>query len=344
MSLNATEMKKLFNRVYKNEMIEDAETKLHDADSIKAVCQKVFGDGGRTPDPSLLHNFNNLIVEMADEVAKPMVTEMLGFFANVTSATRGDVKQIKTPNKIKAKVMWSANGSGVDLIRVAGSKSVIATPTVFTTGFYYEPLDLVTDSVVNFRALIDNLAVAKVNLYMKQISKLTAAAITATTIPAVNVISGSNTSIASYNKLASRLGRYGGRPIFISDVLMIDDLAMKQVGDATISKILPESYKGELFNALNITTIGRTTAVNLVNPFLDDTNSSVELNVQEGFMFAGEGAQKVFSVIEYAGMRQQTEQNLEDERIKIKIAQDASVVLVYPGQVGYIKDTAITLA
>jgi hypothetical protein len=343
MSLNATEMKKLFNRVYKNEMIEDAETKLHDADSIKAVCLKVFGDGGSNPDPSLLHNFNNLVVEMANEVAKPMVTEMLGIFANVVSANRGDVKQIKTPNKIKAKVMWSANGSGVDLIRVAGSKSVTAVPKVFTTGFYYEPLDLVQDSVESFRTLVDDIAMAKVRLYMKEISKLTAAAVTATTIPANNVLSGANNSITNYNKLVSRMSRLGGKPILVADSVLIDDLAMKQVGDATISKIFPESYKNELFQAMNVTSIGRSTALNLVNPFIDEANSIVELNVQEGFMFAGDSSQKVFSVVEYAGMRQNTETELEAERIKIKIAQDASIILVYPTNIAYIKDTALSL-
>jgi len=343
MSLNATEMKKLFNRVYKNEMIEDAETKLHDSDSIKAVCQKVFGDGGQTPDPSMLHQFNNLVVELAEEVAKPLVTEMLGFFANKVSATRGDIKQIKTPNKIKAKIVWSANGSGVDLIRVGGMKSIVAVPKTFTAGFYYEPLDLVQDSVNNFRALVNDLAEAKIRLYMKEISKLTSAAVSATTIPTTNVISGSNTSIIDYNKLASRLGRFGGKPVLVADTLMIDDLAMKQVSDATIGKIIPESAKIELFSAMNITAIGRTTALNLVNPFLDATNSTVELNVQEGFMFAGEASQKPFTVVEYGGMRQFTEQNMEDERIKLKLNQDASIVLVYAETLGFIKDTALTL-
>ena len=313
MSLKIEEMKKLFNRVYEDKMIEDNETKLHDSESIKAVCQKVFGDGGVNPNPALLHDFNNLVVEMANEVARPMVTEMLGFFANVTPATRGDVKQIKVPNKIKSKVMWSANGSGVDLIRVAGMKNVPAVPQTFTAGFYYEPLDLVQNSVDAFRTLVNDLAEAKVRLYMKEISKVTQAAVTATTIPTNNVVSGSNNSITDYNKLASRLARYGGRPVLVADPLMIDDLALKQVTDANLGKIIPEAYKGELLNSLNITKIGRTIAVNLVNPFIDDHNSLVELNVQEGFMFTGESAQKTFEVVEYGGMRQMTETHIEDE-------------------------------
>jgi len=341
--MNLTEMKKLFNRVYKDEMAVDAETNLHDSDTIKEICQKVFGDGGKTPNPAMLHDFNNLVLEMADEVAKPKVTQLIGILANTSTATRGDVKQIKKPNRIKAKVMWSANGSGVDLIRVAGSKPIFATPQTFTAGFYYEPLDLVNDSVENFRKLVNDLADAKIRLYMDNISKLTAAAVTATTIPENNVISGSNNSITDYNKLVSRLSRYGGRPILVADTLMIDDLAMKQVSDVTIGKIIPETLKSELLSSLNITQVGRSVAVNLVNPFLDATNSTVELNVQEGYMLASEGANKPFEVVEYGGMRQMTETDIEDERIKLKIAQDACIVLVYGELIGYLKDTALSL-
>ena len=336
-TIKSEEMKKLFNRVYFDKM------EANDPQEIKAVCEKVFGDGGKTSDPSLLHQFNNLVVEMADEVAKPRVTELIGLLANVDRQQRGNVKIIKTPAKIRAKVFWAANGSGVDLIRVAGMKQVPAVPQTFTTGFYYEPLDLVTDSVNSFNQLIEDLANAKVRLYMANIGKLTAAGITAGKIPSGNVIDGSNTSIADYNKLASRLSRYGGRPVFVADPIMIDDLAFKQVTDPTMGKVITEAYKGELLDSLNITRIGRTTAVNLVNPFVDEAGTRVELNVQEGYMFAGETGRKPFEVVEYGGMRQMTEFDIEDERIKMKIAQDAAIILVYGEILGYDKDDTLSL-
>ena len=337
------DMMKLFNRVYKNEMTVDPETEVHDEEAIKAVCAKVFGDGGRTPDPTALHQFNNLVVEMADEIAKPKVTELIGILANTSTEMRGSVKQLKLPTKAKAKVIWSANGSGVDLVRIAGQKSVMAAPKTFTTGFYYEPLDLVTDSVTNFRALINDLAEAKVRLYMKNIAELTVAAVSSAKIPANNVVSGSNTSITDYNKLVSRMARYGGVPVLVADVAMINDLAMKQPADATLGKLISDDLKDVLLSSLNITQIGRSKAINLVNPFTDAANSKVDLDPQKGYMFTGEGAQKPFAVVEYGGMRQMTEQNIEDERIKLKIAQDASIVLLYGEILGYLVDNSITV-
>src|SRR5690606_17864298 len=149
MTYDATKLKGLFSRVYKDEMINDESKGLFDEKDIKAYVTKVFGDGSANPDPSLLHQFNQLVVEIADEIAKPMVTNMLGLFANVQNRQRGQLVQVKIPQQHRARVVWSANGSGVDLVRVAGEKSKIATPHTFSTGFYYEPLDLVTDTVTN---------------------------------------------------------------------------------------------------------------------------------------------------------------------------------------------------
>lgn len=53
-----------------------------------------------------------------------------------------------------------------------------------STGFYYEPLDLVTDSIVYFNKLVNDIADAKVRLYLDKIHQLTASAITAGKIPA----------------------------------------------------------------------------------------------------------------------------------------------------------------
>jgi len=337
------EMKKLFNRVYKNEMIVDTETNLHDSESIKAVCAKVFGDGGEAPDPSVLHQFNNLVIAMADEVAKPMVTEMLSVLANTSTEQRGNVKQIKLPRTVRAKVIWSANGSGVDLVRVSGMESIPANPKTFTAGFQYQPLDLVTDSVNSFRELVNNLAEAKTRLYMSEITKLVDASVTSAKIPANNVISGSNTAIADYNKLVGRLARFGGVPVLVADVVMITDLATKIAADGALGKLISDDLKDEYLRSLNITNLGRSKAISLVNPFIDAANSKVELSPQKGYMFTGEGSQKPFSVVEYGGLRQTGETAFEDERVKIKLAQDASIILVFGTILGYIKDTALTV-
>ncbi|MEI2464999.1 hypothetical protein [Niallia taxi] len=338
MKLDAMKLKGLFSRVYNNKMEET------DSSDIKSYITKVFGDGSQTPDPSALHQFNTLVVETADEIAKPMVTNLLSLFAKVENRNRGDLVELKIPQKNKAKVVWSAAGSGVDLVRVENRKSIVAVPTHLSTGFYYEPLDLVKESEEYFRKLVNDVANAKVRLFLDKINEITATAISSGKIPSNNVVTGANLTIAQYNKVASTLQRYGGRPVFVADSLLIDYFAMQQATDSTLKNLLSEGIKDELLTSLNPSTIARTTAVNLVNPFTDETNSKVELPVNKGYMFAGGVEQKPFSIIEYGGLRQMTEQNIEDERVQIKITQDVALNLVFGEAIGIIEEqSAVTL-
>ncbi|MGK4040941.1 hypothetical protein AB0Y20_01470 [Heyndrickxia oleronia] len=334
MKLDNMKLKGLFSRVYNNQKQET------DSADIKAYITKVFGDGRQNPDPSMLHQFNNLVVETADEIAKPMVTNLLSLFAKVENRNRGDLVELKIPQKNKAKVVWSATGSGVDLVRVEGRKSIFATPAHLSTGFYYEPLDLVKESEEYFRKLVNDVANAKVRLYLDKINELTGVAISSGKIPAKNVKTGANITLAEYNKVSSVLQRYGGRPIFVGDSLLIDYFAMQQATDSTYKNLLTDGIKEELLTALNPTTIARTTAVNLVNPFTDATNSKVELPVNKGYMFAGGVEQKPFSIVEYGGLRQMTEQDIEDERVKMKITQDVAVNLLFGEAIGVIEEQA----
>lgn len=337
MALDTNKLKGLFDRVYNNTMEEN------DGRDITEFAKRVFGNGDSTPDPSMLHQFNNLVVQKADEIAKPMVTDMLSIFAKVTKAARDQVVQYEIPQKNKARVRWSANGSGVDLVRVEGKKSEVAVPRTFSTGFYYEPFGMVQNAEESVRKLIDDIANAKVRLYLDNINKLIAAAVAGGDIPAANVLSGSNLTLAQYNKLASVLARYGGRPLFVADTLMIDNFAMKQTSDSTYSQLLSDKVKDELREALNITKIARTDAANLINPFINDENNAVELPVNTGYMFAGSVSQKPFVVTEFGSLRQLTEQAMEDERVKIKLMQDADIQLIFGQAIGYVKDDTITL-
>ncbi|ARC58724.1 hypothetical protein SFC27_10980 [Bacillus licheniformis] len=334
MKLDTVKIKGLFSRVVNNKM------EATDKSDIETYIKKVFGDGTVTPDPSMLHQFNTLVVQQADEIAKPMVTNLITLFANHEQEKPGSLKLIKIPKKNKAKVIWSANGSGVDLVRVEGRENVPAVPYTLSTGFYYEPLDLVTDSVEYFNKLVNDIANAKVRLYLDKIHQLTAAAIAKGKIPPKNVAVGSNLTLQKYNEVASVLQRYGGRPVFVGDSLLIDYFAFQQATDSTYKNLLTDGIKNELLTALNPTTIGRTTAVNLTNPFTDETNSKVELPVNKGYMFAGGVSQKPFSIVEYGGLKQLTEQDIEDERIKMKITQSASVNLLFGEAIGIIEEQA----
>lgn len=337
MRYNDEKLVGLFSRV-----MNETATSLEDRDDLKAYVKKVFGDGSFNPDPSLLWQFNNLVVREADKLAKPEATQMIGLMADFQTAPVGQLVQYTIPQKHKAKVVWAAHGTGVDLVRVEGQKSKIAVPQKFQTGFYYEPLSLSQDEVEFFRKLVRDVADAKLRLYMEVIARTTQSAIASSIIPNANVITGNNLSITDYNKVASTLARYGGRPVFVGDTLLIDYFAMQQATNPTFEKLLTDGLRNELLTSLNPSTIGRTVAVNLINPFVDETNTKTELPVNQGFMFpSGQNANaKPFKVIEYGGLKQMTEQDIEDERIKVKLTQEAAIELVFPEVLGFIEEQA----
>ncbi|WP_368900848.1 hypothetical protein [Oceanobacillus oncorhynchi] len=333
MKYDTNKLKGLFSRVRKGKMEGT------DREDLKALAKKTFGEDGVLPDPAMLHQFNEVIVRVAEEEAKPVVTNLLGLFANFRSARRGTIEKIDIPRKLKARMVWTATGSGVDLQRVDGKDSVIATPRSLSTGFYYEPLSLVTGDVEQFNMLIDSVVDAKVRLYLDHITKLIPSAVGSGVVPDNNVISGDNLTIAQYNKLASTLQRVtGGRPVFLADTLLIDYFADQSQTDKGIA--FPESMKEEYLTALNPTQIGRTTAANLVNPFIDENNSVTELPVNKGYMFAGGTNRKPFEIVEYGGLRHLVDTDIEDERVKVKISQDASINLIQSNTIGVVTENS----
>jgi hypothetical protein len=333
MALDTNKLKGLFARVV------NGQTEENDVRDITEFAKRVFGNGSATPDPSMLHQFNTLVVQQADQIAKPMVSDMVGLLANYKSAQRDQIVKYDIPQKNKAKVRWSANGSGVDLVRVENKKSDIAVPKTFSTGFYYEPFGMVQDAEASIKTLVDDIANAKVRLYFAEISKLVDAAVAGGDIPAANVLAGSNLTLAQYNKVASTLSRYGGRPVFVADSLLIDYFAQQQTGSAH-KDLLTDRVREDLLRELNISQIGRTDAANLSNPFINEDNNKTELPVNIGYMLAGSTGQKPFVVTEFGGLRQMTEQDMEDERIKMKLTQDADIQLIFGQAIAQIKEDA----
>jgi hypothetical protein len=55
MTYDSKKLKGLFQRVYENKMVKDVESNTDDDRDIREYCSKVFGNGSKTPDPSLLH-------------------------------------------------------------------------------------------------------------------------------------------------------------------------------------------------------------------------------------------------------------------------------------------------
>lgn len=334
----------LMTRVYNNKMVEDTiNPELSDEVAIKALCQKTFGAGEATPDPTALHSFNTVVVQVADKVAAPQIKAVMDYIAAYkTHPANVSALMYTIPKTSKVKMVWSAAGSGVDHKRVEAGKQVPLFPVTLQTGVYYEPLTKTDRCVEDFQKLVNDIADAKVRLYLEKVREIMDKAITASKVPAKNVLSGDNLTLAQYNKLASTIARNGGKPVFVGDTLLIDYFAQQQATGT--SNLLTDGIKDELREALCPTKIGRTTAVNLYNPFLDDANAKVDFPVNTGYMVGSAATSKPFIIEEVGGLKQFTDQNSQDEMIKVTIKQQVAIDLIYGNAIGYVKEnTAVTL-
>jgi len=336
MAFNEEKLGTLFKRVMNTKAVD-----ANDETSLKAYINEVFGDG--IPSQHEMHQFNKLVIKQADEIARAKATDILEILADYVKRPTVEVYQYTIPKDHKAKVVWTANGTSVEHTRVEGQESRTATPVKLSTGFYYEPLSLVQGDVTYFQKLVNDVADAKVRLYFQTVSQLMQTAVANGDIPTVNVKVGTNLTLQDYNTVASKLLRYGGRPVFIGDVALIDHFAFQQVTDTTFKELVTDDLKAELANDLSIAKIGRTTAVSLSNPFIAGSgNTQTELPVDEGFMFAGGVNMKPFKIIEFGGMTQYTTFDPNLERVEMKITQECAFEFIQGEAVGYIQDDSVT--
>ncbi|EQC1535402.1 hypothetical protein ACY1J9_001233 [Clostridium botulinum] len=348
--MNFEKLIDLGQRVYNGKMIEekdkDGNITLSDEKDINALCQKVFNDGSVTPDPSLLHNFNNIIVRLADEVAQPRVNEFMSILANYQKANRGDVVLYKTQPKDKVDWAWSALGAGVDFIRISpNTKQIPAIGKPMQFGAYYEPLDMVKNSVEAFRKAVNDLADAKVEFFYKKVMEVIRQAVADAVIPTKQIKTAANIPLKEYRDLENRMIRLsGGRPILVGDFLLINHFADQQATDGVYSKLITDEVKDSLLSDLKITAFSRTVAFDINNPWIDLKNEKVRFDPSEGFMFAGGTKnQSPINITEFGQMRQDTRSTFEDERVLLKVTLEADITLISGRNIGYIKDDSVTI-
>lgn len=336
--------KELMMRVYNDAMIKDEKLGFDDDQAIKELCQKVFGNGNVAPDPATLHNFNNLVIQVADEVAKPQIQVILNYFAEYERMdANATLKQYVIPQNSKVRFAFSATGSGVDVKRVERGKVQYVKPMFAQLGIYYEPLTKTARCVEDFRKLVSDIADAKVRLFYDEVMKTLVSAVSTQKIPTKNVVTGTNVTLAQYNKLASTISRRANnsQPILIADRLMIDYFA--DLDKTANVNIIPEALKSEMYTALVPTKIGRTQAIQIENPFTDDDNAQVFFDVTKGYMLGAGATHKPFIIAEYGGLIQEQAQNTQDGRIKLLARQGLGIELVYGNAIGVITESTITL-
>lgn len=338
MAYNETELKGLFNRVLNTKK----EVEVKDEAFLKRYLNELFKDGN-VPSEHELHQFNTIIVQLADEISRQRTSKLFEVLADVEYVANRAVFQYELPRNHKPRIVWAADGTSVQRQRVDGNPNRIAVPRRMQGGFYYEPATLVDADVEKFQELINGIVEAKEALYWKQLSMLTSAAVTAAQIPAKNVLTGANLTLAQYRQLGDVIKRYGGRPVFVADSALISHFAQQQTGVDYVNGLSNER-KNTLFDDIEISTIANTNAVTLINPYIHGSgNTQTELPVNEGYMFAGAVNQKPFKIIEFGGLVQQSEYHYEIEQVELKFYQNVAIEFIQGEALGYIKDDSVVI-
>lgn len=219
-----TELKNLGVRVYSDTMILDEKKDKNDERDIIEICNKTFGTTlePKNPTTNNIELFNEFLVQTVEEIVEPSVKEILGLLADYDNVPAGTVKVLRFPKTVKPKFMYTAKGTGVDLIRLSGSETKkIATPESLTYGGYYEITTFRADPIKAFREAVDKLAQAKIDLYFELVFNAFKKAVANGEIPKNNCASGTALSIADFQKVEQTMIRLSGGRVVCHHMLEI---------------------------------------------------------------------------------------------------------------------------
>lgn len=338
-------LKDLGLRIYSNKMIikeVNGEAINQDEKEIVEICNRTFGVG--SPSPENLHLFNQFLVETAEVIAKPRVDAVLGLLADIETVPAGAVKFYKVPKTTEAKFLFTAKGTGVDLVRLSPDEtSRPAVPQSMTYGGYYEITTFRADPIKAFKDAVDTLANAKVEYYFDKVFEIIGVALANGDIPQNNQKVGSNLTLAEFQKVEQTMIRLtNGRPVFVGDMSLINHFA--NLIPTTQKDLLTDEIKDMLREELIPTKISKTIAVNMPNTWIDEKNSKVRFDHKTGFVFPGAIAgKKPFAITEFGTKRQYSELDPVTEQVKLKIVFESDVTLLNGRYFGVIKDDSVTV-
>lgn len=336
-------LKDLGLRIYNNKMITkevNGEIVNQDEKEIREICNRTFGMG--SPSPENLHLFNQFLVETAETIAKPRVDAVLGLLADIESVPAGAVKMYQIPKTTEAKFLFTAKGTGVDLVRLSPDETNrVATPQSMTYGGYYEITTFRVDPVKAFRDAVDSLANAKVEYYFDKVFELVGSALANGDIPANNQKTGSNLTLADFQKVEQTMIRLtNGRPVFIGDLSLITHFT--NLIPAAQKDLLTDEIRDMLREDLIPTKISKSVAVSFPNTWIDEKNTKVRFDVKTGFVFPGAvSGKKPFVITEFGTKRQYSEVDAVTEQVKVKIVFESDVTLLNGRYFGVIKDDSV---
>lgn len=327
-------------RVYNNKQVAD-EVRMEDEDAIKKLCSAIFKADGSSVSEHDLTMFNNIVVKTATTVSEPDVQQLLKYFAdneNVPYDTQLVKYRKPVPKHIRFK--WSSVGSGVSLKRVeTGTDNYVQIGQAQTAISYY-PITNSATQVEDFRALVNDVAQARVQLIFEKIIELIeAGAKSGGVIPAKQCIEKGNSTLAEFDKAANMIGRRtGSRPLFIADRDLINYYA--NLKTTAIGTNMPDALKSD-FYSYEVTNLGSTDAIPMINGYTTELGETPNFEVGVGYLVGGASSKKPFKTALAGGVTQETEKDIEAGRIKMLIRQKLGIDFLYAGNIGRVEETSV---
>lgn len=134
------------------------------------------------------------------------------------------------------------------------------------------------------------------------------------------------------------------RPVFVGDIALINSLANTSATAWRQNDLLTEEMRKSLRDDLVPTQISKTIALPFPNGYIDEANTKVRFNIQQGFVFPGNApGKKPFVITEFGAKRQYSEVDPELEQVKLKVVFEADITLLNGRFIGsIIEDTVLT--
>ena len=327
-------------RVYNNSQKTD-EVRMEDEDAIKKLCSAIFKADGSSVSEHDLTMFNNIVAKTATTVSEPDVQQLLKYLAeyeNVPYDTQ--LVQYRKPVPKHIRFKWSSIGSGISLKRVETGTDNFIQIGQAQTGIQYYPLTNSATQVEDFRALVNDVAQARIQLvFEKIIALIEAGAKSGGVIPVKQCIEKANSTLAEFDKAAGMIGRRtGSRPLFIADRDLINYYA--NLKTTAVAGNMPEAFKSD-FYTYEVTNLGSADAIPMINGYTTELGDKTQFEVGVGYLVGGAGSKKPFKVALAGGVTQETEKDVEMGRIKMIVRQKLGIDFLYAGNIGRIEETTV---
>lgn len=349
------DMKAIGTRVFNNaseekivdEMVNGVARQVvyEDDELLRAYCRKVFPANGTAPDPSTIWKFNNIMLELADNlIVKPNIDQFLGLIANTKQLDANvSLERIKLEKDYDIKFSLVASDSGVRTVKLGNDRTIVQVPFTIGFGVNYDPLTKTDNEIEWYRKTVKVIGQAKLNYIFQHCFDVIKAS---GSLPAANVLSSASIKFGDVKNLARTIQRRtGSKAVLLADQLLLDSLATKMLADPTNGGLAPLLYDGlrkELFETMEPTNFGTFVGLPMENHFTDENNTKYQFPVNEGIMVGSGDKYKALQVSLIGNMVQRNQTELKDDHYDLWVQQELAITLLYPNRVGHVTDTSVS--